>query len=204
MPIPQHLLESNLITNDIIFVLPNGPLKLGPESHAWWNIDVARVFNHTISGKTEEAWNEPPRELESTRSKMMGLLDHLKNQYSIGNDRIVLAGFSQGSMLSMDIALRLKENCGGVVVLSGTLFTKSEWVKLLESDESKQNLKCLITHGKSDPILPYNLSVALVKLLESFKLTVQFVSFNGDHTIHATCMKAFASFLNEAGKSNVK
>ena len=41
--------------------------------------------------------------------------------------RIVLGGFSQGSWVTTDVALRLEEPPAGLCILSGTLIVRDEW-----------------------------------------------------------------------------
>ena len=107
----------------------------------------------------------------------------------------MLGGFSQGSMLACDFALRDPRPLAGLALLSSTVICRSEWQKLAPS---RAGLPVLQSHGKDDPILPFALAENERDLLRDAGLDVEFVAFNGGHGIPGGVLDALGRFLNRA------
>jgi len=107
-------------------------------------------------------------------------------------DRLVLGGFSQGAMLATDVTLRLEEAPAGLCVLSGTLLCEKEW--RLRAARRAQ-LPILQSHGRQDPILPFQGAVWLQEMFEGAGMTVEFHPFDGPHTIPESVLTATARFI---------
>ena len=70
----------------------------------------------------------------------------------LNDSQLVFLGFSQGTMLSMQTALRRKETCAGILGYSGRL----EFPDRLPDEIQSRPLVTLI-HGEDDPLLAVNL-----------------------------------------------
>jgi phospholipase/carboxylesterase len=64
----------------------------------------------------------------------------------------------------------------------------------------RRGLPVLQTHGTQDPLLPYSEAVALRDLLTESGLNVEFLSFDGPHTIPPSTLIRLAKFLANAGR----
>ena len=112
--------------------------------------------------------------------------------YGLTADRFVLGGFSQGAMLTTDVALRLKKTPAGLVILSGGLINEAQWRQLALE---RGPLAVLQSHGKYDSILPFPMGTALRDLCLEGGADVDFVAFNGDHEIPLEVLHRLTHFV---------
>ena len=103
-------------------------------------------------GTIERLVEDVPAGLAEARASVVAMLDAYERETSTPSDRIVLGGFSQGSMLALDVALHTERALAGLVVLSGTLIASNEWLPLMAA---RKDLPVFQSHGTSDPILPF-------------------------------------------------
>ncbi len=166
------------------YLFPEAPLELGGygfPGRAWWMVDVER-FQRAAGNSREMAAlraEVPPGMSESSQALRSCLEDALR-QIGVPLSRTLLGGFSQGSMVATDVALRLPTPPAGLCVFSGHLLAESEWRQLAKN---RGSLAVLQTHGKFDPLLPFEGAVALRDMLVESGLSVEFVPFDGPHTI---------------------
>lgn len=177
------------------FAFPEAPIALEGmpfEGRAWWNIDVGRFANAIATGTIDELMEEVPEGLPRARKLLMASLEVLKRQSP--GAKLVVGGFSQGAMLTTDVALRLEEAPAGLAIFSGTLVARSQWVEL---GKKRAGLKVVQTHGTHDPLLPYAAAIALKQLLDGASMDVRFHSFRGGHGLDGDCIRLFAELLVE-------
>ena len=123
----------------------------------------------------------------------MSLLSALSAATKLPYGRIVLGGFSQGGMVTTDVGLRLEEAPAGLCILSGTLICQDDWK---QRAEKRTSLPVLQSHGRVDNVLSYGQSERLRDLLTGAGLSVEFIPFNGPHTIAPEVLERMAEFLH--------
>lgn len=183
------------------FLFPEAPSLLGDPSmrelygdaRAWWEIDVGRFQRAMLGGKLDDLIHEVPAGIDEVRESVVAMLDALEREASTPGDRVVLGGFSQGSMLALDAALRTKRPLAGLAVLSGTLLAAHEWVPLMAE---RKGSKVFQSHGTEDPILPYLVAEKLRHELASAGLDVSFTSFEGGHGIPPRVIRELGRWLD--------
>lgn len=179
------------------FVFPEGPLSLSMgfgESRAWWMIDLEKLNRDLATGRPRDTSRETPKGLAEARERVVALLDELPHRLNADPKKIVLGGFSQGAMLSCDIALRTDRPFAGLVLLSGTLLSRNEWVPLMPK---RKGLRVLQSHGSADPLLPFFLAEQLRDYLTKAGLSVEWIGFRGKHEIPETVLTKLGTFLRE-------
>jgi phospholipase/carboxylesterase len=177
------------------FVFPAAPLSLSamgmPFARAWFHLP-----QEVLMGQ-ERDWDtfavSTPEGLVQARRGLMSLLSALSTATKLPYGRIVLGGFSQGGMVTTDVALRLEEAPAGLCILSGTLICQDEWK---QRAEKRKGLPVLQSHGRYDDILAFAQAERLHKLLKDAGLSVEFVPFNGPHTIAPEALERMAEFLH--------
>lgn len=174
------------IAESVLFVMPEAPHSLGDmgfgEARAWWMLDLQSVAARR-SGDAEALRRhreEVPEGLAPARRKLRAALDTLLARTGLRMDQVVLGGFSQGAMITTDLALRVDEPPAALWVLSGTLVAEPEWRRLAPR---RAGLPVFQSHGTADPILPFANAEALRDVLQEAGLPVDFLSFAGEHTI---------------------
>lgn len=165
-----------------VFIFPGAPLKLDPmfDARAWWMIDVEKIQQLMERGDARELRSNSPDRLPLCREAITKVIEFAREEYSLRANQIVVGGFSQGSMLSTDVALHYSEPLGGLIIWSGALINEPVWQQF--AMQQKQ-LRVVQTHGRIDPILPIEGAESLRELLEKAGHRVAYHEFNGPHTI---------------------
>ena len=115
------------------FVFPEAPLSLAqmgmPGGRAWWMIDTEALQRSNESGDPRDLSQDLPEGMPEASEMVSELVKQLMETHQIPEDRVVLGGFSQGSMVTTDVALRMKNAPGALVVMSGTLVCEPVWLE---------------------------------------------------------------------------
>ena len=176
------------------FVFPEAPLSLAamgmPDGRAWWMIDMARLQRIRTAAEVEQMMAEVPPGLAAAREKVLAMLESM--DAALHPSKLVLGGFSQGAMLSVDVALRTERTLAGLVVMSGALIAGTEWKALVDK---RSGLRVVQSHGTRDPILPFVAGERLRDLLKGGGLAHTWVPFPGEHAIPPPAIDAVGKFL---------
>jgi phospholipase/carboxylesterase len=174
------------------FVFPAAPLEIDGEwgGRAWWMIDVMALQMAMMSGRARDLAIGVPEGLPEARAQMSAFLDEIDAR--LQPSKLVLGGFSQGAMLSLDVALHRPGKLDGLVLLSGTLLAESEWVARMPS---RKSLPVFQSHGAHDPLLPFSAAERLRDLLTQAGIAVDWVPFRGQHEIPQPVLERLGAFL---------
>jgi phospholipase/carboxylesterase len=159
-------------------------------ARAWWMIDFARMERAIARGELRDLSGQVPEGLADARAAVVAMLDALAKEQPA---RLVLGGFSQGAMLSLDVALRdPSRKLAGLVLLSGTIIAEHEWSPLMSG---RAGLPVFQSHGETDPVLPFSIAERLRDALKSAGLDVTFDPFGQAHTIPSGTLDALGRWL---------
>lgn len=167
------------------FLFPEAPLLLPPEigggaGRAWWMIDIMKLQIGLMTGQTRALKDEDPEGLPAAREKVVAMLDAFEDRHGLDRSRLVLGGFSQGSMLATDVVLETDLELASLVVMSGTFLAAERWRPKLAA---RKGLPVLQSHGRGDPILPYAIAEELRDAMTDAGMDVSFIPFGGGHGI---------------------
>ncbi len=164
-------------------VFPAAPLELGGlygDARAWWLLDLARMEAELRRGVPRDRRDEVPDGLPAARDHVIRLLDQLAARFGIGDDQLVLGGFSQGAMVSLDVALHRSRPPAGLILMSGTLLAEAVWRPRMASLAS---VPVMMSHGRHDALLPYSIAEVLRDQLTEAGAAVDWQPFLGAHEI---------------------
>lgn len=180
------------------FVFPAAPLTLDGVGmyggRAWWMIDMERLQHAIMTGRARDLTSEVPEGLAPAREQVLALLDDVELKLGAPSDRVVLGGFSQGAMLSCDVALRSDRALKGLVLLSGTFLCEHEWHPRLAGG-TRRGLRAFQSHGVLDPLLPFELAERLRDALVEAGVDLEWVAFRGGHEIPSAALAKLQTFL---------
>ncbi len=163
------------------FVFPEGLLDLsamGLPGRAWWPIDLAAREAAVAQKKPRDLFSWEPMELPFARAQVSALLDEVRAR--LGPAPLVLGGFSQGAMLSCDVALRAKQALAGLVLFSPARIAGAQWAPLLGS---LRGTPVVISHGREDFDLSFAATEAFKDDLCAAGCEVRWVPFDGGHEV---------------------
>jgi phospholipase/carboxylesterase len=120
-----------------IFICPNGheSCSINPSGFQWFDL-------------TKDDPKYILRESLKAEKKINQFLDELREEYKLENDRIILSGFSQGCMMSINVGLTSEKAINCIVGFSGKIINSEDLKKRL-----KNRTKTLLIHGDQDDIV---------------------------------------------------
>lgn len=171
------------VSDDTLVVLVRGPLQLGPEQRAWFRVAF-----------TAQGPSIVPEEAESSRKALIALVVQLQSAHSVVPQRTVIAGFSQGGIMSASVALSAPENVKGFAILSGRILPELE--PHLAGPPSLARLQAFIAHGEQDTTLPVSWAERSDALLKRLGVPCESHRYPMGHTISAQMQADFVKWLN--------
>ncbi|MDP2333572.1 MAG: dienelactone hydrolase family protein [Reyranella sp.] len=170
---------------DVVFHAPNAPTPCegNPSGYQWFGI--SRL--------------DPALTLAGVRGAaplVDAFLDETMALYGLDESRTALVGFSQGTMMALQVGLRRAKPLAGIVGFSGML-AGPEVLK----DEIKSRPPILLAHGDSDEMLPHALTERAAETLQQNDVAVAVHIAEGvGHGIDQTALGHAARFLLEVFK----
>ena len=127
---------------DTLFVAPDAPEPCAgnPFGRQWFPIPW-------LDGSSEAAAAEG---LARSAEDLNAFLDGLLGAEGLSADRLALVGFSQGTMMSLEVAPRRADPVACVVAFSGRLLRPEALVA-----EAVSKPPVLLLHGDADPVVPF-------------------------------------------------
>lgn len=177
------------------FVFPAAPIELGGlygEARAWWRLDLAALEDQLARGIPRDRRAEVPDGLVEARDHVARFLDQLQARFRIPNEALVLGGFSQGAMLSLDVALHRGAPPAGLALMSGTLLAEAVWQPRLAS---LAGVPVAMSHGRHDQLLPFAIAELLRDRLVAAGAVVDWQPFLGGHEIAPPVLAAVSSLV---------
>lgn len=179
-------------------VFPEAPLALSSmngfelygDARAWWMVDFGRRERLMRSG-LERAIDDEPDGLDEARAKVEAMLDALVSEGTPA-ERLVLGGFSQGAMLSADVAFSTTRPLAALVLLSGAFVAAPRWRAGMPA---RAGLPTFQRHGRSDEILPIAVARPLRDAMQEAGVDLDYAEFAGGHTIPPEVLSALAAWL---------
>lgn len=172
------------------FLFPEAPLG-DDAGRAWWPLDP-ELFERRARGERIDRSEDVPATLAEVRAQLLACVAEAVEKLSLTYDRVVLGGFSQGSMLACDAALHADERFAGLILMSSTLIARAVWEPRLAQLAGTPIVQ---THGKHDPLLDHGDALRLRDLLRSSGAELEFVDFEGGHEIGPEALHAVQRFI---------
>lgn len=174
---------SDALPDQYLVVAARGPLTLGPDSYAWFQVDFS-------SGRP--VINE--HQAEQARKAILEFIADLKTELQFDDKKVYLAGFSQGGIMSYSVALTEPSKIKGIAVMSGRLLPE---VKPFIADQNElKNLKVFISHGTQDHVLQFQYALDALEYLKSKNIDPEFHRYNEDHTLNNQMLKDLIHWLD--------
>lgn len=122
----------------------------------------------------------PAPGIARSRALLSRLLEELEEQEVSPADTF-LFGFSQGCLMVADAGLRHDKALGGICGASGHVAFPEEYPAAFGAAARSQ--KFLITHGRHDPVIPFDPARKQFHELRKLGIDLDFVTYDKDHTM---------------------
>lgn len=164
-------------------ILPRGPLGLGPEAYGWFRV----VFG-------AEGPRIHPEEAEDSRLRLATFLAGLQRETSVAPERTVLAGFSQGGIMSASVGLSRPDLMRGFGLLSGRILP--EVLPQVAPPEALAGLSAFVSHGALDTKLPVSWAERSDRILAELGVPTVSRRYAAGHLLNADMAEDFLAWLN--------
>mgnify|MGYP001392863675 CR=1 FL=1 len=140
-----------------VFLCPNGHEKcqINPLGFQWFDLTI------------EDQQYIIKRSLEAEKVIKI-FIEEVKNKYNLTNGNIVLCGFSQGCMMSINTGLTLEEEFNCIIGFSGKIIDTNNLQKRI-----KNKSKILLIHGDQDEIVSFNYLLEAKDFFKRNKFEIQ-------------------------------
>jgi phospholipase/carboxylesterase len=195
VPLFDELLSREPALSRTRFYFPAAPLELDGwgDARAWWDLDLEAIQRLAGDpGALREFRRQEPPGMPQARAAMLKLVKDVADANALPFGRLTLGGFSQGAMIATDVALRLEEAPQGLAILSGTLLLEDTW---RAKAKARAGLRVFQAHGRQDPVLSFQAAEALRDLWLDAQAKLEFLPFDGGHTITGEALTRLARFL---------
>ena len=156
------------------YFFPNAPFEhfQVPGGKAWYALE-----NKEFTGLAE------------SRKLLTQWLTSLEASTGVPLERTVLAGFSQGGAMTLDVGLTLP--LAALCSFSGYLHYQPQ------AAENKTYPPTLIIHGRQDPVVPIAAAIQARDELTEIGVPVQYQEFEMAHEVRDPAIALFKQFISE-------
>lgn len=166
-----------------LVLFPRGPIQLGAQQFAWFRV------NFTAAGPSIV-----PEEAERSRQTLIHFVQQVQARHGIAAQDTVIAGFSQGGILSASVALSAPECVAGLGLLSGRILP--ELNPHIADKARLTKLSAFVAHGELDSKLPVMWAQRSAQLLIELGVTHVLQLYPIDHGISLPMKTDFLNWLN--------
>ena len=172
----------------IRFVFPHAPMRPvtinnGMTMRAWYDITSLDFNNRADSQGVKES------------SALVA--DLIEKEITRGTpaNKIVLAGFSQGGVIALNLGTRFEKSLAGIMSMSSYM---SEPEKLsAEAHSANKNTPIFVAHGTHDDVVPIFMGNSAFKVLESNGYPATWHEYEMQHNVCMQQLNDISSWLQQ-------
>lgn len=159
------------------------PLTLSQGSYAWFHVQF------TVEGPIHNR-----SEAEESRKVLIRFLHSLRTRPEVDPNKIFLMGFSQGTIMSLSLALTEPSLVRGVIAVAGRTLQE---VSAEAQPAHGKAPEILLIHGKEDSKLPYFHAEQTAQVLGRLEYPTQFKTYSAGHEIADEMIQDVQSWLTQ-------
>ncbi|MET0179731.1 MAG: dienelactone hydrolase family protein [Novosphingobium sp.] len=167
---------------DALFLAPNAPERTGyGAGYQWWPL-AAFTPQALAAGSAAAA------------PVIDAFIDRKLKQYDLGEEHLAIAGFSQGTMMALQVGLRRPRPLAAIVGFSGMLTGTADLTpgRIVRAP-------VLLVHGSDDPIVPVSALHAAERQLRRLEVPVTaHVSHGLGHSVDPVGLRLGGEFVRKA------
>ena len=158
------------------FVFPNAPQPF----------EAAPGF--TFGYTWFDGWPAEPNSVKKSRNLLLQFIDEITERYATPPGKVILSGFSQGGLMSLDAGFRTKQKLAGIVVMSGAVYEH-------DPPNFSPKIPVLIVHGSDDDVIPVLAARRARRILEDHGIEPEYQEFPMGHFVTPDSIAVVADFM---------
>jgi phospholipase/carboxylesterase len=166
----------------LVVVLARGPLELGPMRFGRFQVSF------TPGGPAINA-----AQAELARRKLIGFIGQLPQAHDIDPERIWIAGFSQGGIMSASVGLSAPDKVAGFGILSGRVLP--EVLPAVQPGPVLAKVRAFVSHGVQDQKLGIHFARNAKEVLDGFGVPLQYHEYEAGHELNMAMAGDFKHWL---------
>lgn len=171
-----------LLPDSLAVALVRSPIPLGPSAFCAFQVSF------TANGPVIDA-----EAAELSRGKLVLFIADLQARLRISPARTLVAGFSQGGIMSASLALSSPASLAGFGILSGRILP--EIAPLLAAPDELARLQALVTHGEFDNTLPVAWAERSEQWLQQLGVRFESKRYPAGHEISPAMASDFVAWV---------
>lgn len=172
------------LPEELFIISVRAPYPMQPFGNAWYAI------NFDNSGK----WSDD-EEVINSRDLIKRFIDEACESFPVNRNNVTLLGFSQGTILSLSVALTYPATVKNVIALSGYINKASLPDDLEDMDHS--NLDIYVSHGSVDQVIPVMWARKTAPFLSRLNIKHSYSEFPVGHGVAPQNFYEFKAWLEK-------
>ncbi|MFC3123181.1 alpha/beta hydrolase [Agaribacter flavus] len=182
---PELKLDPSL---GVKFIFPHAPtrpvtINNGMEMRAWYDIKSMDMESRADVGGVKESASLVTQVVEQEIAS------------GIPSNKILIAGFSQGGVIALELGTRFDKPLAGIVALSTYMCAPQNLQ--MEKHSANQSIPILCCHGQQDEVVPLFLGRAAYQVLIENGYKVTWKEYMMQHNVCLPEIKDIAAFISE-------
>jgi phospholipase/carboxylesterase len=170
----------------LVVILVRGPLVFAPGQFGWFQVGF------TPSGPVINA-----PQAEQSRAMLVDFIGQLPQAYGVDPKRILVAGFSQGGIMSASVGLSAPSAVAGFGILSGRILP--EVLPLVQHGPDLAKVRAFVSHGTDDQKLGIHFARKAREVLSGFGLALDYHEYEAGHALNSEMIDDFTRWLGTTG-----
>ena len=172
-----------LFPENLSIALVRSPFTLSPNSFC------AFAVNFTANGPVIDS-----AAAETSRQRLVQFVGELQQRTDIPPTQTLVAGFSQGGIMSASLALTSPHTVAGFAILSGRVLP--EIAPQIAAPDALAHLEALVLHGERDNTLPIVWAERSADLMQKIGVTFTSKRYPAQHEITHEMAQDFVSWVS--------
>jgi phospholipase/carboxylesterase len=140
-----------------------------------------------------DGWPPTGESIAESRRMLLEFLDQIAAKFPPKDNKMILAGFSQGGLMALDAGFRTARKLSGIVVMSGGLYEDD-----LGDLDARRDQRVLIVHGALDDMIPVVAARRARRVLEDHGIEPEYHELPMGHHVTPESMAVVADFMRRS------
>jgi phospholipase/carboxylesterase len=137
-----------------------------------------------------DGWPPAGSAIVESRELLLRFIDEVVERYPTPAGKLIISGFSQGALMSLDVGFRTAKKVAGIAVMSGALYEPD-----LPDLRKAKDIPVLIVHGTDDDMIPVIAAWRTRRVLEDHGIEPEYHEFPMGHWVTPESLAVVGEFM---------